>query len=155
HLAYIVEHALRRGICTLEVSEEAEAEWVAAILQRAEGKLGFAEQCTPSYYNEEGRPGKSNRQNFFFMGGPTEFVEILEKWRAEGGLRGLELRWSGGSRRSSDPGGIAMAHAPFDPRRYRWREVTGDPALSCKVRHDYAILGYDLAAGTLDMLVRW
>jgi hypothetical protein len=39
--------------------------------------------------------------------------------------------------------------------RYRWREVTGEPGQSLFVRHDYTILGYDLAAGTLDMLVRW
>jgi hypothetical protein len=43
----------------------------------------------------------------------------------------------------------------FDPSRHRWREVTGDPALSYPVRHDYTILGWDLAAGTLDMVVRW
>ncbi len=48
-----------------------------------------------------------------------------------------------------------MSNSHFDPARYKWREVTGDPGLSYKVRHDYTILGYDLAAGTLDMLVRW
>lgn len=44
---------------------------------------------------------------------------------------------------------------PFDPERYRWREVTGEPGLSYPVRHDYTILGHDAAAGTLDMVVRW
>ncbi len=48
-----------------------------------------------------------------------------------------------------------MAQSYFDPGRYKWRQVTGEPGLSYKVRHDYSILGYDLAAGTLDMLVRW
>jgi hypothetical protein len=48
-----------------------------------------------------------------------------------------------------------MAQSQFDPGRYKWREVTGGPELSYKVRHDYTILGYDLAAGTLDMVVRW
>jgi hypothetical protein len=48
-----------------------------------------------------------------------------------------------------------MRESHFDPSRYKWREVTGDPGLSYKVRHDYTILGYDLAAGTLDMVVRW
>lgn len=43
----------------------------------------------------------------------------------------------------------------FDPSRHKWREVTGEPELSYKVHHDYTILGYDLAAGTLDMVVRW
>jgi len=48
-----------------------------------------------------------------------------------------------------------MAQSYFDQRRYKWREVLGGPELSYKVRHDYTILGYDLAAGTLDMVVRW
>ena len=48
-----------------------------------------------------------------------------------------------------------MAQSSFDPDRYKWREVTGEPGLSFKVRHEYTILGYDLAAGTLDMVVRW
>jgi hypothetical protein len=48
-----------------------------------------------------------------------------------------------------------MAHRLADLDRYKWREVTGEPGLSYKIRHDYTILGYDLAAGTLDMLVRW
>ncbi len=48
-----------------------------------------------------------------------------------------------------------MAQSFFDPGRYKWREVVGESDLSYKVRHDYTILGYDLAAGTLDMVVRW
>jgi hypothetical protein len=48
-----------------------------------------------------------------------------------------------------------MADGHFDQSRHKWREVTGEPSLSYKVRHDYTILGYDLAAGTLDMVVRW
>jgi hypothetical protein len=48
-----------------------------------------------------------------------------------------------------------MGQSSFDPSRHRWREVSGEPDLSYKVRHDYTILGYDLGAGTLDMVVRW
>ena len=48
-----------------------------------------------------------------------------------------------------------MTRSGFDPTRHKWREVTGEPGLSYKVRHDYTILGYDLATGTLDMVVRW
>ena len=43
----------------------------------------------------------------------------------------------------------------FDQSRHRWREVKGGPELSYNVRHDYTILGYDVAAGALDMVVRW
>ena len=48
-----------------------------------------------------------------------------------------------------------MAGAGFDESRHKWREVTGWPGLSYKIRHDYTILGHDLTAGTLDMVVRW
>jgi len=48
-----------------------------------------------------------------------------------------------------------MAQSSFDIDLHKWREVLGEPGLSYKVRHDYTILGYDLAAGTLDMVVRW
>jgi len=48
-----------------------------------------------------------------------------------------------------------MAQSSFDLDRYKWREVTGEADHTYKVHHDYTILGYDLAAGTLDMLVRW
>ena len=48
-----------------------------------------------------------------------------------------------------------MRESRFDPSRHKWREVTGAPGASLFVRHDYAVLGYDLAAGTLDMVVRW
>ncbi len=91
HIAYIIERALDKGIQSLEVSEAAEAEWVETVLRLAEGRAGFSEGCTPGYYNNEGQPGKRSRQNFFYFGGPTEFVEILEAWRADGSMKGLEL----------------------------------------------------------------
>lgn len=53
------------------------------------------------------------------------------------------------------PTGAATGNGVFDPGRHRWRKVVGEPGLSYAVHHDYTILGYDLAGGTLDMLVRW
>lgn len=43
----------------------------------------------------------------------------------------------------------------FDPNRHKWREVKGDPQFGCEVHHDYTILGHDIGAKTLDMVVRW
>lgn len=48
-----------------------------------------------------------------------------------------------------------MKHGFLNLDRYKWREVTGEPGQSLYVHHEYTILGYDLGAGTLDMLVRW
>ena len=92
HLAYIIKTALDRGISSLEVSEEAEAEWVNTILQLAQLGGDYQQSCTPSYYNNEGKPGEISRQNGFFLGEPMEFMELLEAYRNDGGLKGLEVR---------------------------------------------------------------
>jgi hypothetical protein len=48
-----------------------------------------------------------------------------------------------------------MAESHFDSSRHKWRLVTGEPEDKFMVRHEYTILGHDLDAGTLDMVVRW
>jgi cyclohexanone monooxygenase len=90
HLASIIRHALDHGIRSVEASEEAEAEWVATILRLAGVGLDFFEECTPGYYNNEGKPGERSGQNGFYGGGSVEFFRILKEWREEGGLQGLE-----------------------------------------------------------------
>jgi cyclohexanone monooxygenase len=92
HIAYIIERALDRGIQTLETSEAAEAEWVDAVIERGDRTVEFGEQCTPGYYNNEGQPGEASRQNGFYFGGPTEFIEIREAGRADDALKGLDLQ---------------------------------------------------------------
>ncbi len=91
HLAYIIKHALDNGIECIEASEEAEAEWVETIISLSRDSLGFLEECTPGYYNNEGKPGERNGQNGFYGGGSVAFFKILDDWRAAGGLKGLEL----------------------------------------------------------------
>jgi hypothetical protein len=48
-----------------------------------------------------------------------------------------------------------MTTSSFDPTRHRWREVSGEPGDRHPIHHEYTILGHDLDAGTLDMVVRW
>jgi cyclohexanone monooxygenase len=91
HIAYIIQQALDRDIRSLEVSQEAETAWVDTVREMADRTSEFSENCTPGYYNNEGQPGKAGRQNGFYFGGPTEFVEILESWRADGKMKGLEV----------------------------------------------------------------
>jgi len=92
HIAYVIHRALEKGIRSLEVMEKAEAEWVEAVIGRAGLTTDFAENCTPGYYNNEGQPTETSKQNGFYFGGPTEFVEILEQWRADGEMKGLQCR---------------------------------------------------------------
>ena len=91
HIAYVIHAALERGIRRLEASEKAEQEWVDAVIATSGKTAEFGENCTPGYYNNEGQPPASSLQNGFYFGGPTEFVEILQKWRDSGALEGLEI----------------------------------------------------------------
>jgi cyclohexanone monooxygenase len=99
HVAWIVERALGQGIETLEVSEKAEAEWVDQVIACGDRTIEFSENCTPGYYNNEGQADAKTRQSGFFFGGPTEFAEILEAWRADGSLEGMARRARGPARR--------------------------------------------------------
>jgi cyclohexanone monooxygenase len=91
HIAYILRHAMDNEVRTVEVSREAEAEWVATVIRLAVLAQDFLESCTPGYYNNEGKPGERSGQNGFYGGGSVEFFRILNDWRAAGGLAGLEL----------------------------------------------------------------
>ncbi|HIF98416.1 MAG TPA: NAD(P)/FAD-dependent oxidoreductase [Myxococcales bacterium] len=90
HLAHIIKTAVDKGFSTLEATKEAEAEWVQTILDRSMLGGEYQQSCTPSYYNNEGKPGEVSRQSGFFLGGPTEFLQLLENYRAADGLPGLE-----------------------------------------------------------------
>ena len=95
-IAYILGHALANDIRVVEVSEVAEAEWVAAIVGSGVPTLGgptFQQECTPGYYNNEGQPINTPqaRQRAMYSGGAVGFIDVLEKWRADGDLAGLEL----------------------------------------------------------------
>jgi len=91
HIAYIVKHAIDNDVRTVEVSEEAEKEWVDTIIRMAVLAQQFLKDCTPGYYNNEGKPGERSGQNGFYGGGSVEFFRILQDWRAAGGLKGLEF----------------------------------------------------------------
>ena len=73
------------------MSEEAEAAWVQTIIDLAQFNLDFLESCTPGYYNNEGKPSERGVRNGFYGAGPIAFVKLLEDWRADGTLAGLEL----------------------------------------------------------------
>jgi cyclohexanone monooxygenase len=91
HLAYILQHAFEHGIEVIETSQEAEDHWVETILSLAMNNRQFQESCTPGYYNNEGKPGQTSLRNGFYGGGSIAFTKVLEDWRTEGSLAGLEV----------------------------------------------------------------
>ena len=90
HLAHILGKAREKGANRIEASQRAETEWVKTIIEKARLTADFQEKCTPGYYNNEGNVN-TKPQNNTYGGGPIEFFALMEKWREEGNLDGLEL----------------------------------------------------------------
>ncbi len=93
HLAHVVKHGRDNNATTIEATQAAEDDWVATIHSLAHMAESYFIECTPGYYNNEGKAG--NRNGFLsgqYGGGPVEFFQILEDWRTEGNFEGLEFK---------------------------------------------------------------
>jgi cyclohexanone monooxygenase len=92
HLTYIIKKGIDEGRKTVEVTKEGEAAWVAQCIEKAGMATAFFESCTPGYYNNEGNTSAQSVQNGFYGGGTgsVEFISILEAWREDGTLQGME-----------------------------------------------------------------
>jgi cyclohexanone monooxygenase len=92
HVSYIVSEVLGRDKSTIEPTADAEAAWVAQIIALAgTGATAFLEECTPGYYNREGRGTGGNMQNSPYAPGINAFNAMLKEWRDEGDMTGMEL----------------------------------------------------------------
>jgi cation diffusion facilitator CzcD-associated flavoprotein CzcO len=92
HIAYIISEVKARGKSVADASQNAEQAYVDEI--HSFGELGkrFYQECTPGYYNGEGKQG--NRNGFFtdmYSLGATAFFGKLDRWRKDGSLNGLDL----------------------------------------------------------------
>lgn len=89
HIAYILSKCQERGATRLEVTPQAEQAWVDEMLASAVLRQKFLEECTPGYYNNEGKPAAIAVRNGSYGKGPIAFVKVLEDWRAADALDGL------------------------------------------------------------------
>ena len=93
HLCYLLRHAIDAGVREMEVTAEAEDEWLATLAANVRDIRAFQEQCTPGYYNNEGQPGDGGFVVGSYGKGPMAFFQITSDWREAGDLAGLDLRY--------------------------------------------------------------
>ena len=91
HIAYILKHCADHQVRRVEASEAAEQAWVQTIIDLSIQRQAFLEECTPGYYNNEGNVQAMSNRNGSYGAGPVAFAKVLEDWRVEGSLQGLEL----------------------------------------------------------------
>jgi cyclohexanone monooxygenase len=90
-IAMIIRHALDVGHGEVEVTKEAQDEWMELLYSAPRfGTIGSLE-CTPGYYNNEGKGGGID---WFlgYPGGAMAYFQYLDQWRNQGDFTGLEFR---------------------------------------------------------------
>jgi cyclohexanone monooxygenase len=91
NIAYIVRQAEDRGAETVEVTAEAEAEWVRHHEELSVPTQKTWAECTPSYFNQEGKVTSRMLRDGTYGGGVLGLLNVLAAWRAQGDLKGLKL----------------------------------------------------------------
>ncbi|HEY6514488.1 MAG TPA: monooxygenase, partial [Burkholderiaceae bacterium] len=91
-IATIVRHALDAQAREVEVTQQAEDEWIALLLS-GPGMLIGSQDCTPGYYNNEGQDaGPRAKLNVGYPAGSSAYFRYLDEWRNSGRFDGLEFR---------------------------------------------------------------
>ncbi len=92
HIGYVASQALLRGAAVVEPTKQAQDAYIAHLRSVAVDNSTYINECTPSYFNNEGDTTK--KRHIFgepWGEGYYAFEAMLEKWRAAGDLAGLEL----------------------------------------------------------------
>jgi cyclohexanone monooxygenase len=91
-IAMMVKHARDEGFNEIEVTKEAEEKWVELLLTGV-GRMIGAPDCTPGYYNNEGRePGSAAKLNVGHPAGALAYFRYIDAWRSTGEFEGLQFR---------------------------------------------------------------
>jgi hypothetical protein len=83
HVAGVVTEARKRQARYVEPTAEAETAWIATIREKALDTYAFLAECTPGYYNNEGKPSERSES---YGGGPIAFHALLREWREDNGM---------------------------------------------------------------------
>jgi cyclohexanone monooxygenase len=89
-IATIVRHAIDTGAKKVDAIPEAQQKWVEFVLTSPGGMAGIAPDCTPGYYNNE---GKGYQESALFgaghPAGAVAFFSYIDDWRKSGKFEGL------------------------------------------------------------------
>jgi cation diffusion facilitator CzcD-associated flavoprotein CzcO len=92
HMTYLLHGLKARSAQIIEATEAGQDAWVDTMLKASRASESFQAECTPGYYNNEGKPNPLSVQNGSYGRGPVRFFQLLEGWRDAGTFEGLEFR---------------------------------------------------------------
>jgi len=90
----MIKHAQDTGCQEIEVTKAAESAWLELLANAPPMMIGSTD-CTPGYYNNEGKgwtdedaPVRANG----YPAGSLAYFKYLQQWRASGEFAGVEFR---------------------------------------------------------------
>jgi len=91
-MAAIITHADALDAHTVDVTAEAQADWVA-LLDAGGRSFGGDPTCTPGYYNNEGQEatGAQRRAGLGHPEGPVAYFDYIDRWRNDGLFAGMRF----------------------------------------------------------------
>lgn len=92
HFAAVVRKCLDNGIVVADVTEDAEKRWIEVLKEKTMKDTTFLSECTPGYYNNEGKNQRDSIWLSNYGGGPFEYMDVLRDWQADGLERDFEVR---------------------------------------------------------------
>lgn len=79
HFAALVKRCLDAGV-NFDVTPGAEQAWLDVLADKAMKDDTFLRECTPGYYNNEGRDQRDSIWLSNYGGGPFEYMDVLRDW---------------------------------------------------------------------------
>lgn len=87
-LRAVVDHTIDSGKQTYEATQQAEDDWVEMLIE--EGTVQDDPECTPGYYNNEGKEiGIQQQRSVGYPKGKKAFFNLVKDWRSNGEFTGL------------------------------------------------------------------
>jgi cyclohexanone monooxygenase len=91
-IAAVVRHARDSGARTVDADPQAQAAWVDLLMTGPGRMAGAAPDCTPGYYNNEGREAGANAAfGVGYPAGAVAYFRYIDKWRKAGTFEGLRF----------------------------------------------------------------
>ncbi len=92
HYAALIRRNLDAGT-DFDVTPQAEERWLEVLQSKAMEDTTFLRECTPGYYNNEGRNERDSIWLSNYGGGPFEYMDVLKDWIAgDGPERDMHLQ---------------------------------------------------------------
>ena len=91
HFAAVVKRCLDDGVVSFDVSADAEKRWIGVLEEKSMKDTTFLKECTPGYYNNEGKNERDSIWLSNYGGGPFEYMDVLRGWLNGGMEQDFEL----------------------------------------------------------------